>query len=368
MTTTTDALDHLLKRVVDRNSLARHGLAALATVDGTVIWRGAYGDLDAKGTPASVTARYPIASVTKLFTATVTLRLCEQGKLAVTDRLVDHVDPASVAKLHVIDGTDYTPHITIEHLLSHTSGLPDYYEEAPGKQLSPQQRLLAGEDTPVPYDDVIRIVQSQLKPHFPPQALDGGRVHAHYADTNYQLLGAVIESVTGQALDTVFASMLFDPLGLDNTSSYPNPPRSGRPATPDASVFSPVGPIPVDGALRHQKADGGIVSTLDDQLRFLTAVVRGDVFDDAEMWQWMQQRTARIFFPIRYGRGVMVYAPARWMSLGRRTPPVIGHTGSTATWLMHSPEDGLVLAGTFDCAWPALPFRFIPRLLQVARR
>src|SRR5690606_33760507 len=70
------------------------------------------------------------------------------------------------------------------------------------------------------------------------------------------------------------------------------------------------------------------------------------------------------FFPVDYGLGVMRYAPPRWMSPGFRLPAVVVHSGSTATWLFHCPDLAVVIAGTFDVAQPALPFRFVPRILR----
>jgi D-alanyl-D-alanine carboxypeptidase len=361
-------LDKLLERVVERNRNARHGLAAVAQVDGSWSWYGANGILDPEGTPATTTARYPIASVTKLYTATVALRLVELGKLSLEDRMVDFLSNDVTAGLHVLDGVDHTDEITLEHLLGHTSGLPDYYEEAPSGERSAQTRLLAGEDAPMPFEEVLRVVREDLKPHFPPQPLDAAKPKARYSDTNYQLVGAIVEHVSGQPLHRVFDEMLIGPLGLEDTSSYPHSPRSGASPEPDASVWSKQAVLRPQGALRHQVADGGIISTLSDQVRFMQGLVGGEVFDDPASWQRMQQRWSRIFFPIDYGLGVMRYAPPRWMSPAFRIPPVVGHTGSTATWLFHCPELEIVLAGTFDVAQPQVPFRFLPQVLRAVSK
>jgi D-alanyl-D-alanine carboxypeptidase len=357
-------LDALLARTVTRRKHVRHGLLGVLRTDGASGWQGAHGTLDESGAPAHTGARYPVASVTKLFTAVTVLRLVEQGRLTLRDRLVDILPAHVTGGLHVLDGVDRTAEITVEHLLGHTSGLPDYYEEAPSGQRSAQDRLLAGEDAPMPFEEVLRVVRDELTPHFAPQPLDAAKSKARYTDTSYQLLGAVIESVTGNALHVVFDELLFAPLGLDDTSSYPHPPRSGAPAEPDARVWSKDTVLQADGALRFQKPDGGIISTLTDQLRFMAAVVRGEVFDDPATWPRMQQRFNRVFFPIDYGLGVMRYAPARWMSPLYPIPPVVGHTGSTATWLFHCPDLAIVTAGTFDVAQPPLPFRFLPRVLR----
>lgn len=58
----------------------------------------------------------------------------------------------------------------------------------------------------------------------------------------------------------------------------------------------------------------------------------------------------------------MRYAPSRWMNLGATVPGVVGHTGSTATWLFHTPSLDVIVAGAFDVAQPSMPFRFVPQV------
>ena len=361
-------LDVLLDRAVARTRSVRHGLLAVSQRDGGWQWQGAHGVADTTGTPITTATPYPIASVTKTFAAVVVMLLEERGALSITDRLVDHLPAEITAGLHVRDGMDRTADILLEHLLSHTSGLPDYYEDAGSEGVSLQDRLLAGEDIEIPFDRLLHLVKTQLQPKFAPQPQDASRRKAHYADTNYALLGAVIETLTGKPLHEVFATELFDPLGLGQTSSYPYEPSTGPRTTPVASVWANDVVLQTDGMLRSSTADGGIISTLDDQLRFLQALVGGEVFDRPETFQRMQQRFDRVFFPIGYGLGLMRYAPARWMSPLQRIPPVIGHTGSTATWLLYCSELDLCLAGTFDVAKPALPFRFVTRVLHTMQR
>jgi D-alanyl-D-alanine carboxypeptidase len=361
-------LDRLLTRAVDRRRQVRHGLLAVADAGGSWSWRGAHGVADPDGTPVRVDARYPIASVTKLYTTVVVMRLVEQGSLSLNDRPVELLPASLTDRLHVLDGVDHTAAITVEHLLSHTSGLPDYYEDAPAGARSAQARLLAGEDAPVPFDEVIRLVRDELTPHFPPQPLGAAKRRARYADTNFQLLGAIAEALTGEPLRETFRTTLFEPLGLDDTSSYPDPPHSGRPAKPDTTVWAGNTVLVPEGALTHQVADGGIISTLGDQVRFLRAVVGGEVFEDPSTWQRLHDRVSRVFFPVDYGLGVMRYAPPRWMSPAFAVPPIIGHSGSTATWLFYCPDLDIVTAGAFDTAQPPLPFRFLPRVLQTVAR
>jgi D-alanyl-D-alanine carboxypeptidase len=336
-------LEALLARAVDRRRHVRHGLLAVATDDGSFAWKGAHGVADPDGTPITVDTPYPIASVTKTFTAVVVMKLHERGELEISARLVDHLPAEVTDRLHVLDGVDHTADITLEHLLSHTSGLADYYEDAPKGGQSLQARLLTGEDIAVPFEQMLELVRGRLTPHFPPQPLEATKRKARYADTNYALLGAVVERVTGQPLHEVFATEVFDPLGLDDTSSYPHPPRSGPRATPPASVWAKDVVLQVDGMLRSSGPDGGIISTLDDQVRFMQALAGGELFDDPATFALMQRRFDRVFFPVDYGLGLMRYAPSRLMSPLRPIPAVIGHTGSTGTWLFHCPELSVVM-------------------------
>ena len=363
MTDLEQRLDDLLRKAVDRRRHVRHGLAGVAAVDGSWSWTSAHGVLDSEGTMAAADARYPIASVTKLFTAVVTMKLIEAGRLRLDDRMVDVLPVAVTAGLHVLDGIDRTGEITVEHLLGHTSGLADYYEGAPPGEQSAQARLLSGQDAPMPFDEVLRTVRA-MKPHFPPQPAGPGKRRAKYSDTNYQLLGAILEKATEQPLVELFDQMIFAPLGLDETSSYPHPPRGGRSAEPDATVWAKDVVLKPSGALTFQKADGGILSTVADQLRFMRALATGDLFEDPGTLRRMGEHTNKIFFPVEYGLGVMRYAPSRWMSPLFAIPPIIGHTGSTATWAFHCPDLDIVLAGTFDVAQPPLPFRFLPHVLR----
>ena len=359
-----DRLRRLLERAVDRGRYVRHALLAVAAVDGSWSWEGGHGVLDEDGTPAGPMARYPIASVTKLATAAVAMRAVERGALTLSDRLVDLLPAQQHRGLHIIDGVDRTGEITIQHLLGHTSGLPDYYDQAPRGGSSPQTRLLAGEDVPFPYEEVLRTVRDEQTPHFPPQDLQAPKAKARYADTNFQLLGAVVEAVDKRPLREVFTDDLFMPLGLDDTSSYPNRPRSRRSPEPDACVWSKDVVLQPEGMLTTQVPDGGMVSTVADQVAFLRALVTGAAFDDPKTWERMCSRWHRVMFPIEYGLGVMRYAPSRWMNLGAAVPGVVGHTGSTATWLFHAPSLDVIVAGAFDVAQPSLPFRFVPQVLR----
>ena len=84
-------------------------------------WFGASGNL-------SIDQSYFIASTTKLFTTAIILYLKSEGKLQLEDKISIYLDKSIMNGLHIYKGNDYSDEITIKHLLSHTSGLADYFQ------------------------------------------------------------------------------------------------------------------------------------------------------------------------------------------------------------------------------------------------
>jgi CubicO group peptidase (beta-lactamase class C family) len=114
---------------------------------------------------------------------------------------------------------------------------------------------------------------------------------------------------------------------------------------------------------------GDLMSTADDTLRFLRALIHGEVFDDPRTFALMHERWNPIFFPMRYGLGMMRFPIARLFAPGRRRATLVGHSGGTGSWLLHCPELDLLLTGTVDeVNARAVPFRFLPRVLRALHR
>jgi D-alanyl-D-alanine carboxypeptidase len=149
--------------------------------------------------PARVLDRYRVASVTKTFVATVALQLVAERKAHLSDS-VERWLPGLVP-----DGRS----ITLRELLNHTSGLFDYSEDS----AYARARLARPERIWMPRQLVAIAVRH--KPLFRP-----GRDWA-YSNTNYVVLGLVVESVTGRPLATALRQRIFRPLGLRSTS-YPS--------------------------------------------------------------------------------------------------------------------------------------------------
>lgn len=92
--------------------------------------------------------------------------------------------------------------------------------------------------------------------------------------------------------------------------------------------------------------DGGIVSTVHEGLTFLRAFLDGTLFPEhylEEMKQWKG-----IFFPLQYGHGLMRFKLPRIFSPFKPSPELIGHSGASASFLFHCPDEDLYLADTLN--------------------
>ena len=112
-----------LKTITQSMTKNRNVYGAILCVesgDGSISWSGAAGDLNRED-------RYFIASVTKLCITTMILILRNEGLLKLDDKITQYFPGGYLDGLHVLKGVDYTDQITITHLLSNTSGIPDYF-------------------------------------------------------------------------------------------------------------------------------------------------------------------------------------------------------------------------------------------------
>lgn len=366
-------LQELLRRLASRKQV-KHAIMAVERGDRSFRWIGAAGEANPGGPPMQADTPYCIASVTKLYIAAVVLKLHERRRLALDEPIMDYLPQTLLMGLHRLEGVDYTGAITIRHLLGHTSGLPDYLEERPKGGKSLIERLIEEGDMSWSIEDLAEMVRNRLTPHFPPQRADAKRQKARYSDTNYQLLIAVIEAAAGLPLYRVFEDLLFRPLNLRHTWL---PGYSPLESTPEpATLWFNGQPLNIPLAMRCL---GDLFSTADDTLAFLRALTRGEVFDDPATLELMQQCWNRFGFPrdraalrapgwpIEYALGIMRFRLPRLFAPLRPVPAVVGHTGSTGSWLFHCPQLDLLLSGAVDQVTAgAVPYRLAPRILRIA--
>ena len=158
--------------------------------------------------------QYFIASTTKLYVTALIMQLRGEGRLDLDAPAVTYLGSSIMSGIHVLKGTDSSDRITVAELLSHTSGIADYFEQR-RRDGSTQIGDALRQDFGWTFDDVLRITKEQLSPRFAPST--PGK--AFYSDTNFQLLGAVVEAITGGTYEDALQERILGPLGLADT--YP---------------------------------------------------------------------------------------------------------------------------------------------------
>lgn len=146
---------------------------------------------------------FRLASISKLFTATIILQLVDEGVLELSDLLIDHLSDSPVSDL------PYADLITIEMLLDHSSGIysysdaDDFWDEA--YRAGGLDRIWS------PAELIAYAVEE--KSYFDPSSKDD----THYSNSNYILLGMIIEKATGEALANNYSQRIYEPLDLEHT-------------------------------------------------------------------------------------------------------------------------------------------------------
>jgi D-alanyl-D-alanine carboxypeptidase len=283
---------------------------------------------------------YFIASITKLYTTALVMDLVNRGHIGLDLPIGSYLPRDVVAGLNVQDGVDRSDEISVRQLLSHTSGIADYFEQKRTDGTTTFGRALVA-DWGWTFEDAIEIAKHEMRPKFSP----GAPGKAYYSDTNYQLLGAIIESVTGMTFEAALAERIFLPIDLSRTYLF----TSGTLDRYDqvSQMLFDTTPIRIPGVMASVGADGGIVSSAAESMRFLRAFMAGELFPTRYLAD-MQREWRRIFFPLQYGLGLMRFALPRVMTGFRAAPAMIGHSGASGAVAFYAPKIDLYVTGTVN--------------------
>ena len=217
------------------------GLVVGVVFRGQPVFARAYGCATLPDRDCRPEMRFAIGSVSKQFTVTALLMLQEQGKLSLQDPVAKYFPKLTRAK-----------DITLQQLLSHTSGYSDYY---------PQDYLPASMLSPMTPEEIMQGWAAR------PLDFEPG-TRWQYSNTNYVIAGAVVEKVSGMSLPQFLSKHIFQPLGMASASS----------AAPDASGYfryagGPPRAIPLEGK-GWLFATGDLGMEVQDLLRWDVALMQ----------------------------------------------------------------------------------------------
>jgi CubicO group peptidase (beta-lactamase class C family) len=275
--------------------------SVLAARGGTVIFEKGYGYKNKKeNTWNDSNTIFQIGSITKQFTSAIILQLEEKNKLSLQDKLSKYIP-------------DYPngDQITIEHLLTHTSGVYNYTNDT--------AFMRKGAFTPISRDSLIATFKDKPLDFHPGDKFS-------YSNSGYILLGYIIEKVTGESYFQVVRENIFRPLHMDHTGFD----FSGLVSADKAiGYMSSAGGLPapiVDSSVSF--AAGAIYTTLGDLYKWDRALYTGDIISPASLQKAFTPHLAK------YGYG--------WMIDSAYGKKMVGHGGGIPGFvsnILRVPED-----------------------------
>ncbi|MEM8876109.1 MAG: serine hydrolase domain-containing protein [Planctomycetota bacterium] len=308
---------------ITREHLALPGAVVAVYRDGEPLIDRAFGIASLEtGEPMTTDHHFRIASLTKPVIATVILQLVDEGHVSLDDPIGQYIDG--------VPGGDV---ITLRQLAQHTSGLRNYIA------ISDVKDAFANEPTRTWTEEELLDLAFEEGPYFKP-----GRDGWMYSNTNYILLGQMIERVESKPLAAVIEDRIARPLGLTGTF-YSTDAAIPAPATTGYQYGDETGPkfwvgkgtIPydvTDASPSMWHAAGAMVSTLDDVRTLLDAIVTGALISESSHREQMIWRDSGYPVDYSYGLGVINYMGA------------IGHNGHVPGYQVsafHVPEEMLTV-------------------------
>jgi len=234
------------------------GAAVIVVKDKKVLFRSASGQADMElGVPLSPDNVFRLGSITKQFTAAAILLLEEQGKLSISDDI----------KKYLPDYPTQGHTITIENLLTHTSGIFDY-TEIPGYF----DGLAIRKD--VSTQELIEVFANLPMDFAPGEAWN-------YSNSGYVLLGAIIEKVSGQSYAEFIQTAIFDKLGMHHSyyGGLQIVLNRAHGYQGEAGNYSNAGFL----SMTQPYAAGSLLSTVDDLVIWTNALFNGDLLSEESL-------------------------------------------------------------------------------------
>ncbi|QVQ54021.1 beta-lactamase family protein [Spiractinospora alimapuensis] len=312
-----------LRRSLERISARRGDMPPPQVLIRAPGWEFEFGDLEQP---------FHAASVGKVMTATLIAGLFDRGQLEFTTPIGRLLPAKDLAGLPAAPGVDIATDVTVDHLLTHTSGLPDFFEPHHGDTPMSPASIASNRDrlwTPSDLLDEARRLPAIGRP--------GQRFH--YSDTVYVLMGRIAEEATGERLADLLRSRVFEPSGMTRSST----PYDATEQPDDLNDID-VAPFWIGRhelsrarALSLDWAGGGVVGPAEDFVRFQEAFHGGQLVSRAALDHMLPPRN-RMRLGIHYGAGTATIRFGEFLPLLRSLPSPVGGIGYFAVHMFYYPE------------------------------
>lgn len=273
------------------------GATVAVVKDGAIIYERSFGLANlATNEKTSATTNYRLASVTKPFTSLAIGILAQQKKLSFDDPVGKYLPQLR----------ELAPKITIRHLLTHTSGLPEYEKLLPKVPKGNKDQILD--------KDVLTLVAKSGATAVP-------TTRHRYNNTGFALLALIIEKVSKQSYGDFIKKNIFTPAGMTDSTVY----KKDEPITHRALGYSADAGIYVNSDQERTTAvvgDGGVYSSAKDLAHFLDALDKDLLLDHKKLEEMTTPRFKTDTPGLSYGMG--------WRVGDERGERVVFHTGTTS--------------------------------------
>ena len=298
-----DYIDEMMETAIAEGRIP--SAISMLAHEGEIIWLETAGDMG-PGVPMRRDAIIPLASVGKMYTATAAMILIERGVIAFDDPVSKYIPEFADVKIEVTNEADETHlvapdrPITVRHLLTHATGL-----NINGNEFWAAWDANVGKTTTTHLARDIAAMPLRSQP--------GERYYYGPTGAAYEVLGAVIETASGQTLEEFMIDNIFDPLGLEDTVFYMPEDKADR---------LPAFYRKKDGVLELSRAHGedfprstffhgggGVQSAPEDIARFTRMFLEGGVVDGIRI---LKAETISQMMSDQLGD----LAPSRWQTIG----------------------------------------------------
>jgi D-alanyl-D-alanine carboxypeptidase len=256
-------------------------------------WLGASGLADIAGRvplqPCNITRT---GSTVKTFTAVTIFLLAEEGLLSLDDKIEKYLPD------NILDKLSNARQSTIRQLLNHSSGIYNYIRSMKFQTASVNDLTRVWHP-----DELLEYAYNK------PAAFKCGE-DVDYSNTNYVLLGMIIEKVTGEPFYQAFKTRIFEPLHLESTQFAAEDPVPANIIRGYIDFYSKLQLMESTdySGWDYYTADGGLISTVHDLSLFMKALFSGELISESslgEMLTWqVPKNTDPGFYPISYGLGI----------------------------------------------------------------
>jgi CubicO group peptidase (beta-lactamase class C family) len=336
------------REIVDRTP----GAAMLVARHGKIGFLDTVGVQRPGGPAMPADAIFRIYSMTKPIVTVAAMMLVEEGRLLLNEPVSKFIPVFADVTVGVVDGDTITRvapkrPITVQDLMRHTSGLTYAFTGgSPVQKLLAEARFASQDKTMAEHVEALAALPLKHQP---------GEAWEYSVSTD--VLGRIVEIISGAKLSEVLRERIFAPLAMDDTGFFIPPeklPRQAEPLSPDVYQSAGLAPHATTAPPKCEMGGGGLVSTIGDYARFLAMVSGGGALDGARI---LGPRTIAFMASDHLAPSVVKTHPMLWPGHGfglgfavRTDPGLAPATGSvgeyfwggvagTAFWI--SPRDSL---------------------------